>query len=260
MKQIVGINFSSRNRPDTLEVCITQTQKFLSPEKYEYIFSVVNDLGDPLWDLRYNELIQQFPSVIWYRSPERLGIAKVKNCGVRLLKENSCDHFFLFDDDTFPVKHGWEELYIETANQNGVHHFMHQFPLPTGPYIIRNENGICEYQQCFGVLLYLTKHAINTVGGYRKSFDIYGFEHAELSLRCNFAGLQPNWGPYISPERTREYFYSLDLDLNNCGVHPPDFLVTPEMWRSSILGEDVQSYINYNAQFVEQREPIFEEI
>lgn len=260
MKQIVGINFSSRNRPDTLAICLRQIHAFLSPENYEYVISVVNDLGDPCWNDQYAALMKTYPAVSWYTSAERLGIAKVKNCGIKLLKEHNCDHFFLFDDDAFPIKRGWEELYIETANRNGVHHLMHQFPLPVGFEIQRRDNGICEYLQSCGVFLYFTRQAINTVGGYRKNFGIYGFEHSELSCRCNFAGLQPNWGPYIAPEHTREFIYSLDLDLNHFGVQPPDFVVTSNIWRSSIQGEDVQGHIHYNSQFVEQVEPIFEEI
>ena len=256
----MGISFSSRNRPDTLKICLNQVHKFLSPEKYDYVISVVNDLGDSMWDDQYAAVMQSLPMVVWHKSTERLGIANTKNRGISILREYNCNHFFLFDDDTFSVKKGWEDLYIEVANRNGVHHLMHLIPLPAGFDLIRKEKGICEYSQCCGVLLYFTRQAIDTVGGYRKDFAIYGYEHVELSLRCNLAGLQPNWGSYISPEKTREYIYSLDLDLNNWGIHPPDFVVTPEMWRSSIQGEDVQAYINYNSQFFTIREPIFEEI
>src|SRR4051794_18009458 len=157
MKQKIGINFSSRNRPDTLRICLNQIFKYLSPENYDYVISVVIDSGDTIWDDQYSALILDFQTVIWYRATERLGIAKVKNHGLKILKENNCDHFFLFDDDAFSIKYGWEELYITTAIQNGVHHLMHQFPLPTGFEIIRSENGICEYSQSCGVLLYFTR-------------------------------------------------------------------------------------------------------
>jgi hypothetical protein len=260
MNEVIGIVFSTRNRPDILEICLTQLYKFLSPAKYTYFVAVVNDLGDVTWDDQYAALMQKSPSILWHKSVERLGIAKVKNLGINILGQHNCDHYFLFDDDVFPIKCGWEELYIDTAAQNAIHHLMHQFPLPEGFEIQRNENGICEYSQCSGMLLYFTRHAIKTIGGYRKNFGIYGYEHAELSLRSNYAGLQPGWGPYIAPEKTRQYIYSIDLDLNVWSVNPPDFIVSPDMWRSSVLGEDVISYTNYNAQFINQREPVFEEI
>ena len=187
--------------------------------------------------------MEKYPDVIWHKSGERLGIANAKNRGIKILRENHCSHYFLFDDDAFSVNH-----------------LMHLFALPAAVHHLRTENEICEYHQCCGVLLYFSAHAINTIGGYRKVFGVYGHEHTELSLRCNFAGLQPNWGPYISPEKTREYIYSLDLDLINWGVNPPDFVVTPDMWRSSIQGENVLEHIHYNAQVFGQTEPIFEEI
>ena len=260
MKELVGVNFSSRNRPEILEICLTQLYRYLLAEKYAYVVSVVVDLGDPTWDAYYLALMEKYPDVIWHKSGERLGIANAKNRGIKILRENHCGHYFLFDDDAFPVKHAWEQLYIDIAARNGIHHLMHLFALPAAVHHLRTENEICEYHQCCGVLLYFSAHAINTIGGYRKVFGVYGHEHTELSLRCNFAGLQPNWGPYISPEKTREYIYSLDLDLINWGVNPPDFVVTPDMWRSSIQGENVLEHIHYNAQVFGQTEPIFEEI
>ncbi len=260
MKQLVGINLSSRNRPDILSICLHHLYKFLSRRKYRYVISVVNDAGDPAWDDLYTELTRNFPNVQWYKCEKRLGIANTKNVGIKMLREKNCDHFFMFDDDSFPVQRGWEDVYIKTARQNNVHHLMHQFPLPSGFNINKSENGICEYPQCFGVLLYFTRHAIDTIGGYRKNFSMYGLEHVEISHRCNYAGLQPNWGPFISPEKARDYIYSLDLDFTNCGKHPPGYIITSNIWRSSVQGENVQPYIDANAPFLAQREPVFEEI
>jgi GT2 family glycosyltransferase len=259
MKQVVGINFSSRNRPEILEKCLTQVSKFLSIEKYDYVITVVNDLGDNEWDTEYQKLIDKFSNFIWHRSAERLGIAGTKNHGIKMLNANNCDHYFLFDDDVFPIKYGWDELYIETANSNRVHHLMHLIPLPAFK-ILKNEHRITEYSQCSGVMLYFTNYAISIVGGFRKTFHIYGHEHTELSLRCNFASLQPGWGPFISPEKSQEFIYSLDLNLNNLGEPPPDFEITQEMKRSSLYGEDIQSYINHNTRFLEIEEPIYEQI
>jgi len=260
MKSKIGISFSSRNRPDTLDICLTQLFRQLSAHRYEYHIAVVKDLGDPAFDPLYEEIKNKFPAVRWGMPDQRLGIAKIKNLGLKILKDCQCDHFFLFDDDVFPVRLGWEELYISLARDNHVHHFMHQFPLPSGFSPEKTVNGICEYAECCGMLLYFTKHAIDILGGYRKDFGIYGYEHAEISGRCHFAGLQGGWGPYISPERTREFIYSLDLELNHWGTQPPDFEITPDKWRSSIQGEDVHEHIAYNAQFFGTPQHIFEEI
>jgi len=257
---IIGISFSSRNRPDMLEICLTQIFRFLSPEKFHYVISVVIDLGDPAWDLEYETLMQKFPDVIWYRSNDRLGIAVAKNKGIKIMKEKNCDHFFLLDDDVFPVKKGWEELYIQVAQQNTVNHLMHQFPIKDRFEILKNENGICKYIGSCGVFLYFTRHAIEVIGGMRKDFKIYADEHTEIALRCHLAKLQGKWGPNMSPEKSREYIYSIDLDLSTFGEQPKDFTINPDICRSSIEGEDLTQYDQHNSQVFQKMEPFFEEI
>ena len=257
----VGVNFSSRNRPELLALCLEQTKRVLSPDKYHYIFTVVNDVNsDATFDEQYKSIADRFPEVHWFKSTaQRLGIAGAKNQGIKLLKKRECDYFFLFDDDVFPSQTGWESLYIETAIQNSLHHKMHIFPLPSGFDIKRNEKGVCEYDSCTGVMLFFSRHAIHTIGGYRKGFSFYGYEHAEISERCNFAGLQPGWGPFISPTDTRNYFYSFDLDLNNWGVVPAiDY--PPEIFRSSVQGEDIRACIDHNASLMGKATPVYEEI
>ena len=44
-------------------------------------------------------------------SQTRLGIAARKNECLNTLK--NCDYIFLFDDDCFPVKNGWEDYFID---------------------------------------------------------------------------------------------------------------------------------------------------
>lgn len=260
-KKKVGIAFSTRNRPDTLEICLRETFRFLSPEKYDYHIVVVEDNSNPEYVQQYIDLLfEVFPRVHSILSGERLGIAKSKNKCLKMLKDSSCDYFFLFDDDAFPKAKGWDEYYIETAKANNVHHLMHQHPLPGGFNPHRIENGIAEYGQSCGVCLFFTRHAVETIGGYNPGFGIYGFEHSNQSLRANAAGLQPGFSAYISPEKTRDYIYSLDLDLNNWGVHPPEFEVKPEQWRSSIQGEPINQYINYNGQFFGQINPGYQEL
>ncbi len=257
----IGINFSSRNRPELLALCLEQTKQFLSADKYRYIFAVVNDINsDAAFDEQYRAMAERFPEVHWYKSMEqRLGIAGAKNHGIKILANLGCDYFFLFDDDVFPAQTGWESLYIDTALRNGIHHMMHIFPLPSGFEIKRSENGVCEYDSCTGVMLFFSRHAIDTIGGYRKGFSFYGYEHAEISERCNFAGLQPGWGPFISPAETRSFFYSFDLDLNNWGVAPA-IHYPPEIFRSSVQGEDIWSSIDHNATFMGKPTPVYEEI
>jgi GT2 family glycosyltransferase len=257
---IIGISFSSRNRPDLLEVCLTQLWRFLSPEKYQYVISVVIDQGDPVWDNQYFELMKKFPEVIWHKSEERLGIARAKNEGIKILKNHHADHFFLIDDDVFPVKKGFDELYIEVAKNNGVNHMLHQFPITDRIEVLETENGICKYMGSSGALLYFTRHAIDTIGGMRKDFKIYANEHTEISLRCHLAKLQGKWGAFMSPENSRDYIYAIDFDLFIFGVQPKDFIIDKTKWRWSVEGEDIRQYYKHNMEILQKMHPFFEEI
>jgi len=258
-KPVVGISFTSRNRPDLLKICLEQTEKYLSTEKFDYIISVINDVGDPKWDEQYDELKKQFPFVIWYKPEERLGIAKAKNEGIKIMRKN-CDHLFLSDDDCFPVKEGWEELYIETAKNNNVNHLMHEFPIKERIELVKTENGISKYMGSCGVFLYFTRHAIDVVGGMRKAFKNYGNEHTEIAFRCHLAKLQGKWGPFMSPENSRDYLYAIDLDLLILGVQPKDFTIDLSTWRYTTTVEEIKEDRAYNMEIFKKMEPFFEEI
>lgn len=265
-KQKIGISITTRNRDDLLDVCLSQLFKNLMPEKYEYLFVVVNDLSDEEYKAGYRALKKKYVAddMIWHRANERLGIAAAKNRAIKTMRDNKCDHFFLWDDDGFAIKKGWDDYYIESARNAGVNHLMHQFPLPDGCgfQITKSANGINEFAQSAGVMLYFTKLAIETVGGYRKAFGIYGLEHSNVSIRCQVAGIQGTFGAYISPERSREYIYSLDLDMNIWGQKPDleKYGIEIGVFRSSMEGENVQAHIQRNMPIFSQIQPIYEEI
>ena len=59
--------------------------------------------------------------IIWVTDYHHEGIAVTKNkCLAKLVE---CDHIFLFDDDLYPVKKGWADLYVEAAEMTGFSQF-----------------------------------------------------------------------------------------------------------------------------------------
>lgn len=261
MKKIqIGVAYSSRNRPDLLKICLEHLYQNLSTDKYEYVIVVVNDLSNEEFRADYKALKKSYPDVIWHTAKERLGIAKAKNRGIKTLKENKVDHFFLWDDDCYPIKKGWEQIYIDAALNNDIHHLMHQIPVNGWLNPRRIENRIVEFDNSSGVMLYFSKHAINTIGGYRKAFNIYGYEHSSTSMRCHVGGLTGKFGAYNSVENSRDYIYSLDLEMNCNGIPPSDYEFSTAQFRSSVEGENVQLYIQQNSPIYSQIQPIYEEI
>lgn len=131
-------------------------------------------------------------------SIERLGVAKRKNNCLRALKD--CDYVFLMDDDIEIVKDGWVEFFTST----GIDHLM---------YLDRSFHRYIKdniYADCGGVLLFMTRKAIEKVGAFDEKFDIYGFEHADWSSR-----FYEDKEGYISLLGTEQYIYSHDYSTPN---------------------------------------------
>lgn len=258
----IGVGITTRNRPEVLEVALqhhTRFHPFNNPFEQAVVQTVVIDDESTRENTTINhEIIQRFYPKDWYHHwfQQRQGIAKAKNtCLIALGK---CDYYFLFDDDCWPKEHGWAEYYIKTAKRAGVEHLMHLHELgdlkPTN-----SDELITEFSGCGGVLLFMTRKAVETVGGYRRDFGIYGFEHADYSQRCFRAGLHNGRGPFIAPTKTRDFIYSVDFNLVHFGEQPPLKDLSGVKCNSSldVEREKLQQYINHNAQFYNNG-PVYE--
>lgn len=136
----------------------------------------------------------------------RKGIAYRKNECLRNLYD--CEHIFLFDDDCHPIKDGWAEFYIEAAQRNEQQHLLY---LKEIGIIRKIQDGEIEvFDNCGGVMMYMTNEVLHRVGSFDTSFGIYGFEHADYSLRCHRAEMCGN--PYQSPKGAGDYLRALDWD------------------------------------------------
>jgi len=129
-----------------------------------------------------------------YIGGDRLGIAKNKNRCIKYFENYDYDYMFLFDDDTYPIKKGYDNWWINGMKAFGVHALVFspgkQYGEPMnkfkhGDYILQN------FKLDGGCFLTFSKKAINTIGGFHPKFNIYGFEHSELNNRCYRAGLIP---------------------------------------------------------------------
>ena len=90
--ETIGIGITTRNRYKIFPKTLANIKKF-QPENSR--IEIVNDSDDE----------------------HRLGIARAKNRCLKALED--CEHIFLFDDDIYPIKHGWAEFYIDAATKTG---------------------------------------------------------------------------------------------------------------------------------------------
>ena len=130
---------------------------------------------------------------------DRRGVAYRKNECLRALQH--CDHIFLFDDDAYPIKRGWEDFFIKSGNG-------HLLFLSAYHNKIATFNDVEIYADCGGVFMYMTKEVVEKVGAFNESFTPYAFEHAEYTQRIHKTGLQRY--PYSCLKGTSEYLYSED--------------------------------------------------
>lgn len=251
-KEKIGIAFTSRNRSHVLDVCLEGCQGHLNTDKYDYEFWVIDDASDHPERSNYEEILAKYPHVKYHKNEERLGIAKSKNQCLKRVK--NCDYIFLFDDDCFFYKDGWEDFFIDHHKRTGIHHFSYQTDAGwLGLYDVKD--NINQFHNGAGVMLFITKEVIQKVGGYDNRMTYYGYEHSNYQFRIFDAGLMNGYARYSCPVGASEYIFSLDLDMN-CGgklvPHRPDFHQGKYEFSSSMEGEQdkIQQYINENSRFL----------
>jgi GT2 family glycosyltransferase len=144
---------------------------------------------------------------------DRKGIALRKNeC---LFHLQDCDYIFLFDDDCFPIKSGWEKFFIEASNHTNYHHFNY---LKSDIHLEKNfhfqgDYTIQSYHRCGGVFLFLTKEVLQKVGGFYDKYEFHGFEHLGYTLRIMMSGLIPEM--YLCPSGADEYLFAYDYEVKD---------------------------------------------
>lgn len=156
-------------------------------------------------------------SDIWKfaHNSDQTTIAKDKNKLIKQLYEADCDYIFLFDEDCFPIKKGWEQFFIDGCLKTGIQHFVLCTPV-TALYQNGNEDVSC-YLTGTGCMLFLTRKVIETVGYINPSYGKYGYEHVAYSHRIRMSGLTPAW--YVSLNGWEEYIYAWDLDKEGAEKH-----------------------------------------
>lgn len=138
------------------------------------------------------------------------GIPISKNKCLKYLYEAGCEHFFLADDDCYPLKAGWEMPYITHKEP----HLMYQFKLP-GKGVkdmqeIYRDNTVVAYTHTRGAMIYIRRIVLETVGGMDTDYGLGTFEHPDWTNRIHNAGLTTYRA--MDVPNSNEWFYCLDQD------------------------------------------------
>lgn len=245
--ETIGVGITTRNRSFSLGTSLRYFAEYSSNIDK---FVIVDDSSTVESFEQTKELVEESSlSITLRRSNDRLGISKAKNACLAALKD--CDHIFLFDDDIWPIKKGWEEYWVNVNKDNGLGHSMWIVSFNNPSFVTVAENESIKYfQNCMGVLLYFSKQCIANVGGYDTNApSVYGYEHAQMSLRAHRAGFTGNY-PYVAPSLCGDYLYSVDISLNHLGQQPPLGALDVSLFSSSVLPEEVAK-VQENSRLME---------
>ena len=208
----VGIGFTTRNRSEIFNKCIDNFINTTTLKNYKIV--VVDDNSNEE-QASQNEFISTKMSAEYIHNKNNVGVAASKN--ICLDKLSNCDYIFLFDDDIYPKKIGWDTFIIVCHKASGVNHFQyidkrfyhckhvdHEF----GDFVVKSWDAPA------GAMLFLTKEVLNAVGGINLLYAKYGHEHKGYSCRINNhdSFLNKNLGSFLSIDGLEEYFYSYDFE------------------------------------------------
>lgn len=193
MKKI-AIAITTRNRPQQLSIAVQHWKKHLPDDAQLFI------VDDASYPHAHNHS---------FRFPQQAGIGAAKNACIKLLMETDADHFFLADDDCWPIVSNWHEPYIQSKVKHlsmtfqGAHTGAANGVLKTGEY-----NNLHEYNKPCGCLIYVHRSVIEAIGGFDPDYPMWGMEHIDFSNRIHNAGLTPK--PYLDVPNSTELFHSMD--------------------------------------------------
>lgn len=220
--QSIGIGVTTHNRNALVAKSVAKLQELTPGAR----IVVVDDASqEPV----------KIDSIDVYRFNENVGIARAKNKCLELL--NDCDHIFLFDDDTYPLRQGWVDPYITSTEP----HLMYLFKTWSdgsaidGDQIIYQDDRIVAHSQARGCMLYIKNLVLEVVGGMDTGYGKAMHEHLEWTNRIHNAGLTT--------------FKNMDVPGSSALIHSGDEF---REVRSSISHADRQANLERNKLRYEQ--------
>jgi GT2 family glycosyltransferase len=208
----IGIAIKTRNRPEMLDACLTHFKEFTDETILKHIVIYDDASNLELSEKNRNVIIKHGFSENYYYSNQQVGIAQAQNSCLYLLG-NCFDYYFLFDDDTFPIKNGWIDLYVKASIESGFEHLLYGNNVYCS--ILGEAESIEFYNQGFGVMLFFTKNMYQTLGGFCTEYGLYGTEHTDYTLRAQKANMTSPKFPYAGPINCSDYIWNVETQIQS---------------------------------------------
>lgn len=153
------------------------------------------------------------------RHDYRRGVAMTKNRGITELIDRGCTDLFLADDDCWPKTETWWRPYVDSPEP----HLMYGWEQHTNrqrhthdgwpPHITHQDQQHTAYSFPRGVMLYLHRNVVDTIGGMNTAHGIFSGEHVEYSQRAHTTG-HTTW-PFADITGSHNIWYARDREEGN---------------------------------------------
>ena len=186
MSKKFGISISTysnlntpKGRFDVIKRCLESIMEKVWNTNNNVYVSIVSDTITK----EHLEILENFPFHL-IKNKQNMGIAYVKNIGIKSILDAGCDYGFLLDDDIV-IKSGEIFLkYIEAIDKTGIGHFSY-FIEDKSRCEIKSVNNydILKTPHVNGILLTFTKKSIEKTGFFEIFPYKYGHEHSKFSVK-----------------------------------------------------------------------------
>lgn len=229
----VGIGILSYNRGKSLLRLVESIKNTVDLNKTTLFIS--DDCSSDQYTLDVLAKLEEDNRIVVIRNDANIGISGNSNRLLRCLSR--FQHMFLCNDDVEFLQAGWISFYIKGAMTSDFHHFCFRQPKIYGAKIgeERRFNDVkmyCVANKPHGAMLYISNLCLKTVGYFDTSYDKYGMEHVDWSMKPAEFNLQPIG------------FYDLDGSIDYIRIHPETSAV-----------ENKTEYYNRNKAKFENRTP-----
>lgn len=158
---------------------------------------------------KWVEFLPAQANIFIYCDDNYTGISAAKNSVLAICGD--ADFYFIVDDDIMPVDYDWHLPYVNS----GLNHACWNYDRKVNRYTVKVDNlgkdvaitSFDELETPNGCMLFFSKLAIDTVGGWDTEFTGYGYEHVNLSDRIFNNRLTP--ARYIDVPKSKELFAML---------------------------------------------------
>lgn len=190
MNEKIGIGIVTYNRLSVLKETIDKVLQYTKTKKYALL---VADDGSTDGTIDYLK-----EKKIAFITGENKGVCTNKNRILYHLKDY--DFIYIIEDDIFPIKDNWENLYIDAIKESKIQYFSrtltswdqpnkrHKTELLKDPPIQNGKFTYLESTGCPGQLYIITKEILQKVGGLSLEFKGYGYGHGDWTYRIKKMG------------------------------------------------------------------------